>query len=61
MLSAIILTILPELLRSVDRYRMILYALVLIVMMIVRPQGLLGVREIWDLWRWPRRRESTKS
>jgi branched-chain amino acid transport system permease protein len=53
-IAAIILTILPELLRGVDRYRMILYALVLIVMMIVRPQGLLGVREVWDLWRWPR-------
>jgi branched-chain amino acid transport system permease protein len=29
-------------------YRMIIYALALIVMMIVRPQGLFGVREIWD-------------
>jgi hypothetical protein len=27
---------------------MIIYALALIVMMIVRPQGLFGVREIWD-------------
>jgi branched-chain amino acid transport system permease protein len=29
-------------------YRMIIYALALIIMMIVRPQGLFGVREIWD-------------
>ncbi len=29
-------------------YRMIIYALSLIVMMIVRPQGLFGIREIWD-------------
>jgi branched-chain amino acid transport system permease protein len=29
-------------------YRMVIYALALIVMMIVRPQGLFGVREIWD-------------
>ncbi len=29
-------------------YRMIIYALALIVMMIVRPQGLFGIREIWD-------------
>lgn len=29
-------------------YRMVIYALLLIVMMIVRPEGLFGVREIWD-------------
>ncbi len=32
-------------------YRMVLYALALIIMMIVRPQGLLGIREIWELRR----------
>ena len=32
-------------------YRMILYALALILMMIVRPQGFFGVREIWNAWR----------
>ncbi len=30
-------------------YRLILYALALVVMMIVRPEGLFGVNEIWDL------------
>jgi branched-chain amino acid transport system permease protein len=35
-------------------YRLVIYALVLIVMMLVRPQGLLGSREVWELWR-PRR------
>jgi hypothetical protein len=30
---------------------MILYALTLILMMILRPQGLFGVREIWSAWR----------
>ncbi len=34
---------------SLADYRMIVYALLLITMMIVRPQGLFGVREIWDL------------
>lgn len=42
--AAIVLTILPELLRDVQQYRMIVYALLLIVMMIVRPQGLFGIR-----------------
>ncbi len=32
-------------------YRMILYALALVLMMILRPQGLFGVREIWSAWR----------
>jgi len=50
-LAAIILTLLPEQLRAFAQYRMILYALSLIVMMIVRPQGLFGLREVWDL-RW---------
>jgi hypothetical protein len=33
---------------NLSEYRMVIYALALIVMMIVRPQGLFGVREIWD-------------
>jgi len=39
-LAAILLTLLPEVLRSVADYRMILYSLLLIVLMLVRPQGL---------------------
>lgn len=39
---------------NLSDYRMVLYALALIVIMIVRPQGLLGIREIWELRR-PRR------
>jgi branched-chain amino acid transport system permease protein len=51
--AAIILTILPEALREYDQYRMILYSLLLIIMMLLRPQGLLGMRELW-----PTRRRS---
>jgi branched-chain amino acid transport system permease protein len=43
-LAAIILTILPELLRDIQQYRMIIYALLLIIMMILRPQGLFGIK-----------------
>lgn len=50
MLAAIILTILPEALREFDQWRLIIYALLLIVMMLLRPQGLFGIHEIWD-WR----------
>ena len=40
-LAAIILTVLNEKLRDFEEYRMIVFSLILIVMMIVRPQGLL--------------------
>ncbi len=40
--SAVVLTILPEALRSFSNYRMVVYSLLLIVMMIFKPGGLLG-------------------
>ena len=39
-LAAVLLTVLPEVLRPVAQYRMILYSLLLIVLMLTRPQGL---------------------
>src|SRR5438094_6628222 len=39
--AAILLTVLPELLRPVAEYRMILYSLLIIIIMLTRPQGLL--------------------
>lgn len=41
-ISATVLTILPEALRAFSDYRMVAYAVVLIVVMIFRPQGLMG-------------------
>lgn len=40
--SATVLTILPEALRSFDRYRMVAYSAALILMMIFKPSGLFG-------------------
>jgi branched-chain amino acid transport system permease protein len=48
------LTILPEVFREFSDYRMIVYALALILMMILRPQGLFGIRELWELSAWRR-------
>jgi len=45
-LAAAALTILPELLRFGAEYRMIVYSILLVVMMLTRPTGLLGNREI---------------
>lgn len=39
-MAAIILTLLPEALRSVSEYRMIIYSLLIIALMMARPQGL---------------------
>ena len=49
-LAAIILTLLPEVLRPVKQYRMVIYSLMLIILMITRPQGLLGTRELSLRW-----------
>lgn len=54
-LAAIILTLLPEVLRPISDYRMIIYSLLLVAMMLLRPQGLLGGRELWPKRRGPRR------
>ena len=61
MLAAAILTALPEFLRDFEQYRLIVYALLLIVMMLLRPQGLFGIHEIWQIWprRGKRRRRSS--
>ena len=55
-LAAILISMLPEALRPLQEltgqdYRMIIYSLILILLMLVRPQGLLGRQEVWDLWR----------
>jgi len=40
--AAVLLTLLPEWLRGVQEYRMVIYSLLLIVLMLTRPQGLFG-------------------
>jgi branched-chain amino acid transport system permease protein len=64
-LAAVVLTLLPEALRSlllaitqdggaaqlVEQIRMPVYGLILVALMLLRPQGLFGSREAWDLWK----------
>ena len=40
--AAILLTVLPELLRQFANYRMLIYSLVLVLMMIFKPTGIFG-------------------
>ncbi|KJF27657.1 hypothetical protein TZ02_06860 [Clostridium aceticum] len=42
MVGTIILVIAPEMLRFLEDYRMVMYGAVLIIMMLTRPQGILG-------------------
>ena len=44
-IAAIVLSILPEVLRAFAEYRMLLYSVVLVLAMIFRPIGLLGGTE----------------
>lgn len=61
-LAAIGLTILPEALRPLQEitgidFRMIIYSLILILFMLLRPNGLLGRDELSDIWRrWANKR-----
>lgn len=50
-LGAIVLTVLPEALRGFAEYRMVIYSVLLIVLMITRPQGLLGSSAALKNWR----------
>jgi branched-chain amino acid transport system permease protein len=50
-LGGIFLAVSLELMRDLQQYRLVLYALLLVVIMIVRPQGLLGTRELHHLFR----------
>lgn len=46
--AAILLTVLNEFLREFEQYRMVVFSLLLIVLMILRPQGLIGSMK----WPW---------
>jgi len=62
-IAAVVLTILPELLRMTKEVlhtdkdpRMVIYSITLIVLMLTRPQGLLGRRELWQVL--PKRKDA---
>lgn len=61
-IAAIVLTLLPELLRGFSEYRMLLYSIVLICVMLFRPTGLLGRSELSlvGFFNWIKGRSSKK-
>ncbi|HEX7623476.1 MAG TPA: branched-chain amino acid ABC transporter permease [Anaeromyxobacteraceae bacterium] len=57
-LAALLLSFALEGLREVQQYRMVVYSFLLIVLMLTRPSGIFGTREIWDIVKLPRRRRA---
>lgn len=53
--AAVALTIVSELLRGFSEYRMIIYSLLLIVLMLIRPNGILGKKELSDIIKFKKR------
>ena len=53
-LAAYVLTYLQEMLRFLQDYRLVIYPLILILVMMFRPQGLLGMKEFSFVGAWTR-------
>ncbi len=51
-IASIVLVALPEMLRGLAEYRLVIYSLLLIIMMLFRPSGLLGTQEFSMLKAW---------
>lgn len=50
-IGAALVTVLPEFLRVFQQYRLVIFPLLLVIVMLVRPMGIMGHREIWDFFR----------
>ena len=48
LLGSAIITLVMEYFRDISQYRMLIYGLLLVIIMVVRPEGLLGDRELWS-------------
>ena len=44
------ITLIMEYFRDISQYRMLIYGLLLVIIMVFRPEGLLGSNEVWDLF-----------
>lgn len=55
--AAVVLAVVTTFLQAYSELRMIIYALLLVVIMIFRPQGLMGSKEITDLFKFRKKDE----
>jgi branched-chain amino acid transport system permease protein len=47
-LGALLVTLLPEFLRVFAEYRMVIFSASLVLVMLCRPMGIMGHKEIWN-------------
>lgn len=57
MIAAVALAIITTFLQKYSELRMIIYALLLVIIMLFRPQGLLGTKEVTDLFKFRKKDE----
>jgi branched-chain amino acid transport system permease protein len=60
MIASFIFIALPEALRVAHMWRLVAYGLLLVLIMIYRPQGLMGYREVTDIFKVFKRKEERK-
>jgi branched-chain amino acid transport system permease protein len=48
LLGSALVTSVMEYFRDISQYRMLIYGALLVLIMVLRPEGLLGSREVWD-------------
>jgi branched-chain amino acid transport system permease protein len=51
LLASVAITLVTELFRPISQYRMLIYGGVLVATMVLRPEGIMGSREIWGLFK----------
>lgn len=49
-LGSAAITLIMEYFRDISQYRMLIYGLLLVIIMVFRPEGLMGSHEIWDFF-----------
>ena len=60
-IAAIFLAMLPEVLRVVQKWRLVLYGALMILVMLFKPEGLMGGRELFSGWKMrAKKREAGK-
>lgn len=59
-LGSAAITLIMEYFRDISQYRMLIYGLLLVIIMVFRPEGLLSSHEVWDLFRFSRKKGAVK-
>lgn len=49
-LSSFVLAILPEMLRAISNWRLVIYGVIIVIIMLIKPEGLLGYKELNFRW-----------